>query len=360
MEQHKQPWRDRSFILACAAFIMSLTTTVYSEIKERRQAVDSLTMQLRATLNQLGDIAYKFEEARVKYKDEPEALGNISQWLSAQDTTLTNQAVRMLSELDNNADPNDMALVANRLRRVGNYAGAAEMLQKAVASAVFYTDKINIFREYGTLLYYKKQGSPPSQPNGDEQFESAVKLIDGLDPTDTDPFLLYQKSFTYLTWAQAETQTDCSSALVNIRNAGTFASKSFIANTPSYVAQIQNAQASLLKSCPAGPQSDTKGPPDALQWPPAALRATPQSDTQGPPAALQTATQSDTQTPPAALQQAAPTADEVQRAGLPCAWLDGPSSIVLRADGTQTTHVSCNNGQSTGWFVNERGTWERD
>ena len=56
---------------------------------------------------------------------------------------------------------------------------------------------------------------------------------------------------------------------------------------------------------------------------------------------------------------AAPSTTDIRRAGLACQQFDSVSPMTRRAgDQAATTHVSCDNGRSTGWMVNVGGAWK--
>ncbi len=56
---------------------------------------------------------------------------------------------------------------------------------------------------------------------------------------------------------------------------------------------------------------------------------------------------------------APPNTAEVRRAGLACQQFDSVSAMTRRiGDQAATTHVSCDNGRSTGWLINVGGVWK--
>lgn len=235
---------DPGFLLAAAAFIVSLTTTFYSTVRERAQEKDALTTQLRTTLTQFGEIGLKVIDASVRYKTEPQALADATSWANAQNVLLTSQAVHLADELGNGAESNDLMSIANRLRSIGKYKEAELILGRAIPLATSSIEKVDVDREWALLSYIQKRSS-----DGSRYLQDAVSTIEGSPGYQSDRYLMYELADIYYNWSNSEGADDCSSAKHHISLAADWAEKSNV--NEQFKFRIQKGKDWLESHCPS-------------------------------------------------------------------------------------------------------------
>lgn len=205
---------DPSVLIAIAALILSLSTTFYSIVKERRQNVESITNQLRSTINQFGELNFKVVDATNKYKGDNDAIAALHGWIATQNNVLTAQVLHLAEILGDSAEGADLMIVANRLRTIGREKEAESLLARAILLPTSNTDKISIFLEHGSLQYQQKKNS-----EGAKSFMNAITLVESIPGYQSDQYMRWQMAFLYASWATAVSSTDCKQSGVYLTKA---------------------------------------------------------------------------------------------------------------------------------------------
>src|SRR4051794_6315153 len=123
-------FKDPSKIVSIAAFIISITTTVYAWRKENIEAQIAQRRQLDTTIQQLIDAGFKNFEFLAKNKNDPN-IGSMTGWFYSQTGMLAQKAAQELA-LSKNGSLIDYLVVGNALLEAGQSSKGTDLFQRAV------------------------------------------------------------------------------------------------------------------------------------------------------------------------------------------------------------------------------------
>lgn len=122
--------KDPSKVISIAAFIISISTTVFAWRKENIEAHIAQRRQLDATIQQLVDVGFKNFEFLAKNRYDPN-IGAMTGWFYSQTGMLAQKAAQELT-LSKKGSLIDYLVVGNALLEAGQPTKAMDLFQRAV------------------------------------------------------------------------------------------------------------------------------------------------------------------------------------------------------------------------------------
>ncbi|MFO1102681.1 MAG: hypothetical protein U1E20_07250 [Methylocystis sp.] len=123
--------KDPTQLIAVAAFIISLGTTIMSAYRTYQQDKSQIKSDLRTTIMQLNANYLTGTEMSIKYKDN-EHLSSLASYVNSYNTLNARQAYSILRELGSSASAFDHIYVSFALKNSGNFASAEQLAKRAV------------------------------------------------------------------------------------------------------------------------------------------------------------------------------------------------------------------------------------
>ena len=149
--QFQTPWfRNPSFIISLAAFLISIVTTVASAYRTYREDVEAQRAQLRTVFSQLNSVELRAAEYSAKFNNHP-ALAGIRSTLNTQSMFLAKQAYTLVKEIGDDASAIDLAFAGYAVANVGEMALGEELEMKALEKAKNATEYIGAARALGAM-----------------------------------------------------------------------------------------------------------------------------------------------------------------------------------------------------------------
>ena len=122
---------DPTQLIAVAAFIISLGTTVISGYRTYQQDKSQVKSDLRTAIMQLNANYVTGAEMGIKYKDNGQ-LASLASYINSYNTLNARQAYSILQELGSSASAFDHMYVAFALKNASNFATAEQLGKKAL------------------------------------------------------------------------------------------------------------------------------------------------------------------------------------------------------------------------------------
>lgn len=209
----KKPWyRDVSSIVSLAAFVISLTTTIFAAFHESRQDLENKKNELRVVLNQITTTNIQSVEVMQKYEGTP-FLAEITSILNGQNAFAAKQAYSIVVSMGSAATVEDLQSTASALgvlNEVGLSEKLVEMAKKRIENVVEY---MTVYRQSGGLKLYNHR-----LDEGNADFQKAADVF-SLYPGDANNtnFVLVTNFSTQMQWATALLPIDCRAAAVHAK-----------------------------------------------------------------------------------------------------------------------------------------------
>ena len=205
-EKHERPWyKDTGLTISAAAFFISLMTTAFSWYHTYRQDVAALQTQLRATLQQVNDMALLNLELPTKYKDNQELLLNVSSTLNTQNTMLAQQAYSIAKALGNSASAMQLTAAAYALISSGQYGLAIELLQSAMERATNSNEYSSAARTLAATQYQNGQ-----KAEAVATFKNVVQMFDRFpNEAKYGSYVDFSQAYSRIFWTGVVIAADC-------------------------------------------------------------------------------------------------------------------------------------------------------
>jgi hypothetical protein len=142
--------KDPSQVIAVAAFIISLATTLASAYRTYKQDTSQRKSDLRAVLLQLNANYLSGAEFGIKYQTDP-AFPAIASYIRANNIVNAKQAYSILQEIGRSATSAEYNLVAFALQNANEIAIAEWVSLKALEMATNVTDYLGALRSIGAI-----------------------------------------------------------------------------------------------------------------------------------------------------------------------------------------------------------------
>lgn len=164
--------KDPATIIALAAFLISIVTTLTSAYWTYMQDLNSKKAQLRLLLVDLSSEALQTVELSAKYKNDP-SLPTITAELYSNNIITANQAYSLAKELGRSASSVDFGLVSTALGNIGENALADELALKSLAMATNATEYVGAARQIARLRLIHGQVA-----EAEVYFKKALQVFD--------------------------------------------------------------------------------------------------------------------------------------------------------------------------------------
>lgn len=217
--------KDPATLVALAAFLISIVTTVTSGYRTYIQDLDTKKAQLRLLLVDLGSQALQRVELTAKYKNDP-SLPTITAELYSNNIITAKQAYLLVKELGTNASSVDFGLVSHALGNIGESALADELGAKSLEMATNATEYVGAARNIGRSRLKHRQVA-----EAEVYLKKALQVYD-IYPKDAinEGYVAATYAATQLYWAGDS--IDCSMALGHVTEANKYL-ETFGPNAPA-------------------------------------------------------------------------------------------------------------------------------
>ena len=213
LQKKSTPWyREGSLIVAVAAFVISIITTIASGYHTYRQDVDALKAQLRAAIESSGNIAVENAEYLVKYKNEQTSMLAISSALNVQNIVLAREAYSIVTSLGNSATSLDLSAAANALINSNDQILAEELLERAVTRSLNMNEYLGALRQLSAVQYQSgKHGE------GIKNFARVLDVCNQYpNECNNKSYVHVTQAYSHVFWANVVMPGDCASARDNL------------------------------------------------------------------------------------------------------------------------------------------------
>ncbi len=239
----KKWWLEPSVIISLSAFILSVSTAFYQNMRENTVFYNNLTAQLRSSINNFSEIGMKGIEAHEKYKDNHQALLAYSIWLGAQNNNNALQVTKLIADLGERVEAHDLIMAENGLRSAGFIKDSKRLLDLAKTKAKEIPEIILVNRTLSQYYFMQRKFQESK-----DAFISVVKFIESNAGYENNQYMLAEYSYTLETRAGFVGNHDCNESKENMMKAIQLAEKAQL--PPFRMDQLKNSRERLLQSCP--------------------------------------------------------------------------------------------------------------
>jgi hypothetical protein len=214
--QSKPPWfKNPSFIISLAAFLISIVTTVASGYRTYREDVEAQKAQLRTVLGQINAVQLQYAELSAKLGNHP-AMANIVTTLRTQKLFLAKQAYTLVKEIGDGASAVDLGVVGYTVADAGEMALGEELAVKALKRAKNATEYVGTARTLGIMKL-----ATTHVAEAEKYRQMALHVFD-VFPQDAinENHVNDVHAWTELYWANGS--GDCVTALTHVTNANKY------------------------------------------------------------------------------------------------------------------------------------------
>jgi hypothetical protein len=226
-QKRKEPWfRDTSFIISSAAFMISLLTSGISAYRTYRQDINSRKDALQSTIQQyyatsLANVANQFAfQKDLNGPNDPKSAssqyfaGGANTIVQNANVAFAKQALSLVNELGRNASSVDLGETAVVLGSVNQFSAGSELYKKAIDNAINSVEYLGATRGLAAQQYYL----------GDKDdsllnMKKALDVFSKFPGENNNEYVNYTTAQTYLFWAGFVRATDCKLSNENISQA---------------------------------------------------------------------------------------------------------------------------------------------
>ncbi len=150
--QNKVWYKDASTIVAVLALAFSFGTTFVSLRRADVQDVQSTRQELRGLLQRLTTLPKEALEARIRYREDPNALEASYSLVNEENALLTRQAAELAKKLPRDSvSATEYYAIATAMQNSYNLAGEKEFLKLSMDAAKDFSDEIATIRASANL-----------------------------------------------------------------------------------------------------------------------------------------------------------------------------------------------------------------
>lgn len=229
-QKRKEPWyRDTSFIISSAAFLISLITSGISAYRTYRQDINSRKDALQSTIQQyystsLANVANQFAFQKdlsgptdPRYAISQYFVGGANTIVQNANVAFAKQALSLVNELGRNASSVDLGETAVILGSVNQFNAGDELYKRAIDNSSNSVEYLGATRGLAAQQYYLG--------NKDESLLNIKKSLDVFSkfPNEANSeYVNFTTAQTYLFWAGFVRATDCKLSNENISQAARY------------------------------------------------------------------------------------------------------------------------------------------
>jgi tetratricopeptide (TPR) repeat protein len=196
-EKSRPGYTQLSIIIAIAAFLLSVSTTIYSAKRDLNQDVNSDRQELSTLIQRLSAIPKESLEARQKYPRDPRTVVALSTYLNEENSVIAKRAAEIIDRLPSDRISSaEYLAVSIALASSGAYDRSIEMIERGLPVAKDANELTGLLRDYGQILYDKGDYA-----RGDQQFRKALDAFKTF-PVNVTWYVESTQANTQLIWAQ--------------------------------------------------------------------------------------------------------------------------------------------------------------
>jgi len=169
-----QPWyRNVANIVAISALFLSLTTTIFAEMRVRQQEMLGYRTELRNLLQRLSALPKENAELQIVHAENQAVAGNLSSLITEEMVLIASRSLELMQRLPTNeVSAVEYYIIARTLSLNGDYIESAKLLERGLPLAKDFNSEIGIIRQ---LAYMKFLDGKADQ--GRELYRQALAIF---------------------------------------------------------------------------------------------------------------------------------------------------------------------------------------